>query len=359
MYEAVLYEKLNKGNVKCGVCQRRCVIAKGKRGVCQNRQNLDGKLYLLTYGRPANFQIDSIEKKPLYHFFPGTACFSIGGFGCNFRCPHCCNFFSTWGAPELKDENLKEFMAQLEIRPAELIEKVKASGCPGLAFTYNEPAIWLEYTLDCFKIAKREGLYTVYVTNGFITPEALELLKGYLDAFRVDIKSMEDGFYQKICGVPSGKGVREVTVLAKDLGMHIECVTNIIPTLNDDLKMLESLAHWIKTNLGSKTPWHISRFSPNYNGLRNVPPTPTEMLKNAYQIGKDAGLEFVYVWGTSEPSEKFFAIGDTVCPRCGKLVVKRPLWQTEVVGVDENGRCKFCDEDLNIRRRRAENGRQI
>lgn len=345
MHEAVLYEKLDNNNVKCGVCQRRCAIAKGKRGVCQNRQNSDGKLYLLTYGRPANFQIDSIEKKPLYHFFPGTDCFSIGGFGCNFRCPHCCNLFSTWDAPELREAKLE---TRPEISPEELIGKVKKSGCPGLAFTYNEPAIWLEYTLDCFKLAKKEELYTVYVTNGFITPEALKLLQGYLDAFRVDIKSMADEFYQKICGVPSGKGVREVTILAKELGMHVECVTNIIPTYSDDLKMLESLAHWIKKALGPKTPWHISRFSPNYDGLRDLPPTPTEMLKNAYQIGKDADLDFVYVWGTFELSEGFFAIGDTICPHCGKLAVKRPLWRTEIIGVDENGCCKYCGEDLNI-----------
>ncbi len=295
MHEAALYEKLDNKRVKCGVCQRRCVIAKGKRGVCQNRLNSAGKLYLLTYGKPATLQVDSIEKKPLYHFYPGTACFSIGGFGCNFRCPHCCNFWSTWGAPELKDENLAEFKSRPEISPQELIDKVKKSGFPGLAFTYNEPTIWLEYTLDCFKLAKKEGLYTVYVTNGFITPEALKLLKGYLDAFRADIKSMDDGFYQKICGVKSGKGVREVTVLAKDLGMHIECVTNVIPTYNDNPQMFERLARWIKENLGLKTPWHLSRFSPNYNGLRDLPPTPTETLKKAYQIGKDAGLEFVYV----------------------------------------------------------------
>jgi len=348
MHEAVLYEKLDNNKVECGVCQRRCVIAKGQRGVCQNRLNSDGRLYLLTYGRPANFQVDSIEKKPLYHFYPGTACFSIGGYGCNFRCPHCCNFFSTWGAPELRDENLKEFLKRPEISPQELINKVKASGCPGLAFTYNEPTIWLEYTLDCFKIAKKEGLYTVYVTNGFITPEALKLLEGLLDAFRVDIKSMDDEFYQKICGVASGRGVREVTVLAKDSGMHVECVTNIIPTLSDNPRMLESLARWIKENLGPKTPWHISRFSPNYNGLRDLPPTPTETLKKAYQIGRKAGLEFVYVWGTFEPPEEFFAIGDTICPRCGKVAVKRPLWQTEVLAVDKKGRCKYCGEDLNI-----------
>jgi len=350
MREAVLYEKLDDNKVQCGICQRGCVIAKGKRGVCQNRQNLNGKLYLLTYGRPACLEIDAIEKKPLYHFYPGTACFSVGGFGCNFRCPHCCNFFSTWGAPELKEENLKEFMVQPEISPQELIDKVKQSGCPGLAFTYNEPTIWLEYTLDSFKIAKKEGLYTVYVTNGFITSGALKLLKGYLDAFRVDIKSMEDEFYQKICGVESGQGILEVTLLAKNLGMHIECVTNIIPTYNDNPQMLKRLSRWIKESLGTKTPWHISRFSPSYNGLRDVPPTPTETLKKAYQIGKDVGLEFVYVWGTREPPEGFFAVGDTVCPQCGKVVIKRPLWQTEILGVNQEGHCRYCGKDLNIRR---------
>lgn len=326
---ALLWEKKDKGAVQCNVCHNRCIIPEGRISRCFARKNVCGEMQLNTYGMASSIAVDPIEKKPLYHFFPGTKVFSVGGWGCNFKCKHCQN----WNISQSFKEDAVYFLT-----PEQFVEAALYHNCDGVCWTYNEPAIWLEYTIDTGKLAKKKGLYTAYVTNGFMTIEALELVAPYLDAFRVDLKSFEDSFYQEICGVKSAKGVYETTLRAKELGMHIEAVTNIIPTKNDSDENLTKIASWIKENLGEDTPWHITRFFPCYM-LADLPPTPLETLSKAEKIGKQEGLNFVYQGNVAGNSV-------TSCPKCGKVAVDRnfPL----KVDIGKDGSCTQCGKNLNI-----------
>ncbi len=281
----VLWEKTEKRAVRCNICHNRCIIPEGKVSRCFARKNVSGKMELNTYGLASSVAVDPIEKKPLYHFHPGTKVFSVGGWGCNFRCKHCQN----WNISQSLQKEAVHF-----ISPDDFVELAQEYNCKGVCWTYNEPAIWLEYTIDTGKLTKKKGLYTAYITNGFMTTEALDLMSPYLDAFRVDLKSFEDEFYREICGVQSAKGVFETTIHAKDLGMHIEAVTNIIPTKNDSEENLRNLARWIVKNLGEDTPWHVTRFFPCYQ-LMNLPPTPIKTLHRAEEIGREEGLNFIYM----------------------------------------------------------------
>lgn len=280
----LLWEKLDNNNVRCNICHNRCTIPPGKVSRCLSRKNVDGEMVLNTYALASSVAVDPIEKKPLYHFHPGSQVFSVGGWGCNFQCKHCQNWHISQNMLEDKGYYLP---------PEKMIELALQYNSEGVCWTYNEPAIWLEYTIDSAKIAKEKGLYTAYVTNGFMTIEALELIAPYLDAFRVDLKSFEDEFYREISGVKSARGVFETAKHAKELGMHVEAVTNIIPTKNDSEENLKNLAEWIAQNLGMDTPWHVTRFFPCYK-LDYLEPTPVETLKRAGEIGEKAGLKYIY-----------------------------------------------------------------
>lgn len=301
--EAILYERLStngktNGKVKCKVCQRRCEIAIGKKGFCRTRLNIDGTLFSLIYGIISLITVDPIEEKPFCQFRPGTYCLSVGTFGCNFRCKGCQNVDFSWSDSvldkldrlEKEDRNVCKYVS-----PEELIEIAKEKGCKGIAYTYNEPTIWLEYTLDSAKLAKKNGLYTVYVTNTYITPEHLDAIGPYMDALRLDIKSMEDKFYQDLCAVPSVNKVLEGIVYARrKWDMHIETNTMIIPGYNDDYNMLRKLARWIRTNLGPDSPWHVARFFP-YHQLSHLSLTPLETLEKIKRIGEEEGLTCVNI----------------------------------------------------------------
>ncbi len=353
MQEAILYEKLKDKKVRCNVCSRRCVISEGRCGYCETRLNKEGKLYTLIYGLASSVCVDPIEKKPVFHYRPGTRALSLGTWGCNFRCVFCQNYDITYvngkdlekTASEVGEQ--KNSSARLPrkgiLQPNLVSELARKEGCQGIAWTYNEPTIWLEYTLDVCKLAKKAGLYTVYVTNGYITPEALDTIGPYLNVWRVDIKSMEDKFYQEIAKVPAVSPILESTMRAKKKWkMHIEVVTNIIPTLNDSDNNLKKTAEWIYKNLGLKTPWHITRFFPCL-GLKHLPITPIETLERAEEIGKRAGLKFVYLGNIGgHPAE------NTICPHCGNLVIERVNYEVDLKGLDKMGRCKKCGEDLNI-----------
>lgn len=336
MKEAILYKKLPKGNVRCGVCQRRCSVAPDNLGYCYTRINKDGKFYSLIYEVISSANIDPIEKKPLFHFYPGTQVFSIGSLGCNFRCKNCQNWEISYAEPTI------DHLSSQTLSPQEVINQAKKYKCAGIAFTYNEPTIWLEYTLDVMKLAKKAGLYTVYVTNGYITPEALDLIGPYLDAFRVDIKAFSKKFYQEIASVPDFKPILEMTKRAKKKWkMHVEIITLIIPTFNDNEKELKELASWIKKDLGADTPWHLTRFFPAAE-MTNIPPTPIKELEKLYEIGKKAGLKFVYLGNVSE-----HPLENTYCPKCKKLLIERQNYFVKKVGL-KNGKCKFCGQKLNI-----------
>ena len=334
--EAILYEKLAGGRVRCNVCQWRCLINPGKLGVCRMRINRDGILYAMNYAEVSSVAADPIEKKPLFHFFPGTNAFSLGTWGCNFHCQDCQNW-------EISCVDIPDISQQL--LPEGEIELAKKHNCAGIAWTYNEPTIWFEHTLDSARLAKENGLYTVYVTNGYITPEALDTIGPYLDAWRVDIKGFSDGLYRQLAKISHWRGILDVARRAKEKwDMHVEVVTNIVPTMNDDEEQLNGIASWVCNDLGELTPWHVTRFYP-MRDLNYLPPTPVSTLEKAYQIGKQAGLKFVYLGNVSGHKYE-----NTVCYSCGKLVVSRVGYNVEVVGLDDS-RCKFCGSELNFRTR--------
>ncbi len=337
MHEALLFEKLPDSRVRCNICQWHCQINPNKYGVCGVYQNKSGTLYDLNYAMVSSVAVDPIEKKPLFHFFPGSLVFSMGTLGCNFHCKHCQNWeISTADSSKIN-------ISCREIQPAKAIEMAKHSGCKGIAWTYNEPSIWFAYTLDSAKLAKQNNLYTVYVTNGYLSPEALDIIGPYLDAWRVDIKGFSDAFYKELAGVPRWREILEVAIRAKNKwDMHVEVVTNIVPTMNDDDEQLEGIANWIRDELGELTPWHVTRFYPNHH-MMHLPPTPVSTLERACEIGQKTGLKFIYTGNVPGHKNE-----NTVCYNCGNTIIERYGYNTSVTGLD-GSKCKFCGVDLNFR----------
>lgn len=334
MKEALLYEELSRQGVRCNICQRRCTIQESHRGECKTRLNEGGKLYSLIYGRAASLSINPIEKKPVFHFLPGSRWLSLGSLGCNFHCPGCQNW-------ELSHSEINSGgRGTQSISPQESVSMAKEHGCVGISWTFNEPTIWFEYTLDGARLAKHEGLYTNYVTNGFITPEALDMIGPYLDVFRVDIKAFSQEAYQRIAGISDFTGILGITQRAKaKWDMHIEVVTNITPTFSDDEGQLRSIARWIKENLGEDTPWHVTRFHP-YLKLSHLPPTPVSVLERARTIGMEEGLRYVYLGNVpGNPRE------NTYCPECSKLLIERHIFDI----LENNlisGKCSKCGTEI-------------
>lgn len=336
LHEGLLYDKRPDGKVLCRVCPRLCVIAEGRLGTCKTRKNIGGKCYTLIYGRVSSVAADPIEKKPLFHFFPGTMCLSLGTLGCNLRCIHCQNW-------QIAHADAQENGYQLSGLPPEKLPHIcEKTGCQGVSWTYNEPTIWLEYALDGARACHERGLYTVYVTNGYITEEALDLIAPHLDAYRVDIKGFKPETYKFIAKVSKIEPIFKAATLAKHkYGCHVEAVTNIIPTVNDDEDTLRSIAAWVAKELGEKTPWHVTRFYP-YLELSHLPPTPIGTLERAMEIGREEGLKFVYIGNVPGHRGE-----NTVCPGCGRVVIRRDGYLIERVDV-KDGYCVFCGEDLNI-----------
>jgi pyruvate formate lyase activating enzyme len=332
--EAVLYEVLPGDRVRCHVCQWRCALGPGKLGVCRMRVNRDGTVYVLNYAAVSSMAADHIEKKPLFHFFPGSYVFSLGTWGCNFHCRGCQNWQISCGDIPSASQCLS---------PQREIELARQHGCRGVSWTYNEPAVWFEYTLDSARLARDNDLYTVYVTNGYLTPEALDAIGPWLDAWRVDIKGFSHGVYRELARIPHWRGILDVTRRARDKwNMHVEVVTNIVPSLSDDEEQLKGIAGWIRDNLGELTPWHVTRFHPLYE-FSHLSATPVATLERAYAIGKEAGLKFVYLGNVPGHEHE-----NTVCYSCGSTVVRRVGYDSEVVGL-EGSRCKSCGAELNFR----------
>lgn len=337
-HPAILFDRLPEKRAQCNVCQRRCKISDGKMGFCLTRVNRGGEVYSVIYGLVSAVAVDPIEKKPLYHYLPGTKCFSLGTFGCNFRCLFCQN----WQIAYADGTKIPKVLGE-RMDPETAVESALRNGCDSIAWTYNEPAIWLEYTRDCAKLAKERGLKTVYVTNGYITPEGLDVMGPYLDVYRVDLKSFSDEFYRKLMNVPSASGVFETARMAKNKwNMHVETVTNIIPGWNDDPENLRRIAGWIVENLGAMTPWHVTRFFPCAK-MTDVSSTPIETLWSAREIGRSEGLQFVYVGNVAGDPDQ-----NTVCPSCGSTVISRVGYQTAVVDLSPDGHCGNCGSDLSI-----------
>lgn len=324
-------EKLDNNTVQCLLCSNECILKENILSRCLSRKNINGEMILCNYAITSCMAVDPIEKKPLYHFYPGTKVFSMGGWGCNFTCIHCQN--DGISQPKLNAERKSYF-----VPPQEAIRLTIEHNCQGISWTYNEPAIWFEYTLDSARLAKEKGLYTAYVTNGFIQEKPLREIAPYLDAYRVDFKAFDDKFYSEVCGVKNWMNVYKNAVLAKELGMHVEAITNIIPGYNDSDKTLSDIAKFIYENLGPDTPWQATRFHPN-NKLLHLNATPQETIEKAYQIGINSGLKFVYIGNLGFRT-------DTVCPECKTVAIKRSI--PVEVSLGPNGTCVRCGNNLNI-----------
>jgi pyruvate formate lyase activating enzyme len=338
-HEAMLYERRADRSVECGVCPRRCHIKPGSAGTCRARVNRDGVLDAILYGRSCSLAADPIEKKPLFHFFPGSAVLSLGTLGCNFMCGHCQNW-------QIAHADATKMARELRELPVEKLPVLAAhNDCAGVAWTYNEPTIWFEYVLDGALEAREHGLYTVMVTNGYITEEALDLLAPHLDAYRVDVKAFSDEAYRRLCRIPHFQPVLDAAERALKMhDCHVEIVTNVIPTFNDDEATLRAIAEWMVAHLGPKTPWHVTRFVP-YLEFAHLPSTPIATLERAVAIGHEAGLEFVYIGNV--PGH---AAQNTTCPHCKRLVARRTGYQVEDVAL-RGTYCDMCGEDLNVRTR--------
>lgn len=337
MHEALLWE--HEGDrIHCFLCPHECRIAKGRTGICGVRQNNGEVLEALTYARVTSVAVDPIEKKPVFHYRPGTLALSLGSAGCTMKCSHCQNWQISRAGPD--DGSLKP------LEPEAVVPLARQHGCEGVAFTYNEPVIWAEYVLDVSKACKHAGLYTVMVTNGYITEAGLDLLGPYIDVWRVDVKGFSNDTYRHLCKVRSVQPVLDQAERAKKRwDMHVEVVTNVIPTINDDEQTLRGIARWIRDSLGPDTPWHITRFFP-YLELLHLSPTPVDTLRRARAIGAEEGLHFVFLGNVREPGGE-----DTTCPRCGEVVIERDGF---VVAEDKtrDGACPECATPLGVVGRR-------
>lgn len=325
--EAMLYRSLDEGKVECFLCAHRCQIQPLKFGVCGVRENREGKLYTHVYGEVIAAHIDPIEKKPLYHFLPGTTSFSIATVGCNFRCPFCQN----WQISQVKKKD-KTTAGEGQLSPENIVKEARRQRCRSISYTYTEPTIFFEYAYDTAKLARSAGLANVFVTNGYMTADALKTIQPYLDAANVDLKAFRDETYKKICGARL-EPVLESIRLMKELKVWVEVTTLVVPGMNDGEEELRSIARFI-AGVSPEIPWHVSRFHPDYK-FTQTGATPIETLRKAYSLGKEEGLEYVYVgnvWGESE---------DTVCSQCGQPLLRRSGFFIEENKL-KDGKCPFC-----------------
>jgi pyruvate formate lyase activating enzyme len=332
MHEALRYTKADNNAVTCSLCSHRCTINDGKHGICGVRVNDHGTLNAMTYGRISAEAVDPIEKKPLFHYLPGTLSYSLGSVGCNFHCEHCQNW-------HISRAGLDGAMLR-SLEPAEGVRRAITSGCASISWTYNEPTIWHEYTLDMGGRAKAQCLGTIYVTNGYITEEALRELRPMLGAFRVDLKAFTDDFYKKICGAKL-QPVLDSAQLAKELGMHVETVTLVIPGLNDSMEEQEKLIHWVIEHLGPETPMHFSAFHPDYKMLDRGA-TPVATLEKIYRKAKELGLRFPYIGNIYHKSYE-----NTYCPACNTMLIERQGFSSRFSALDGN-QCTHCGETIEI-----------
>ena len=336
MHEALLQSR-EGDRIRCGLCPHACLIAEGARGVCGARGVVGGSLKALTYGLVSSLAADPIEKKPVFHYRPGTRVLSFGSVGCSMRCGHCQN----WQISRPKGDDGS--VALRLVDPGSVVELAEETGCAGVAFTYNEPVIWLEWVLDAARAARSAGLYTVMVTNGYVTAAGLDLFAEGIDVWRVDIKGFSEDAFRALCKVRHAEAVREQAERAKRVhGMHVECVTNVVPTINDSEDELSAIARWISGTLGPETPWHVTRFVP-YLEFAHLSPTPIATLERAREIGREQGLKYVYLGNVSVPGGE-----DTRCPACGAVSVDRRGYAVTASGLGAGGECSICGEDLGI-----------
>lgn len=308
LYPAKYYETAPGGIVQCKLCPIKCMLSKGQMGVCKARINKDGKLYSMVYGQIAAAHLDPIEKKPFFHVLPGSKAFSIATTGCNLRCKFCQN----WQISQIFPWETKPSYA----RPEEVVEAALRSGARSIAYTYNEPIVYIEYVMDIAKLAKEKGLKNIVVSAGYIEPEPLRDLLKYIDAIRIDLKGFNDKFYKDMTS-GSLAPILETMKIIRSSGVWLEIVNLVIPTQNDKEDELKGLALWVKDNLGPDVPVHFTRFHPDYK-IQNLPPTPVETLKKARKMALDLGLNYVYTGNINDPDDE-----STYCPLSKEKVIER------------------------------------
>ncbi len=366
MQEALFYKREHGTTVRCILCPRECVISKGKRGFCRNRENQKGKLYTIVYGKPSVVDIGPIEKAPLYHFVPGHSRLCLTCASCNLRCKYCQNWHLSQSSSE--DQNCYSYT------PEETVKQAQTHNLSSISFTYTEPTVYYEYLYDISSIAKQMGMKASIVSNGYINREPLLKLLTVIDAVKIDLKGFSEKFYEEVCSATL-KPVLESLLTVKKENVWLEIVNLIVPTLNDDPKMIEEMCRWIKENLGMDTPLHFTRFSPNYKlthstapslafkdgrknrrsesilsnpwlsaegveGLTHLSPTPISTLESAYEIAKENGLRYVYIGNV--PGHIY---NSTFCPFCNRKVIHRTQFDILEMNV-VNGKCKFCNSTL-------------
>lgn len=330
-HTAWLSKKLDSGKILCEACAHACKLQEGEYGICGVRKVEEGELKLLVYGVASAINIDPVEKKPMFHFLPNSSAFSIGTVGCNFSCTFCQNY----DISQYPKEHGHKIIGR-ELPPQNIVDLALQNGCRSIAYTYNEPIVFFEYTYDTAKIAHEKGLKNIYVTSGYETRKAIDLLAPYIDGMNIDIKGFSEEFYKEICGAKL-KPVLEAVKYAHEKGIWVEITTLLIPSKNDSDEEIRGIARFI-ASLDTSMPWHLSAFHPTYKML-DLPKTPLKTLLRAYEIGVEEGLKYVYIGNVDH--EKYES---TYCPECTKKVISRSgnIGQFVENMVDENGTCPYC-----------------
>ncbi|NOX35620.1 MAG: AmmeMemoRadiSam system radical SAM enzyme [Deltaproteobacteria bacterium] len=327
--ETLFYERLDRKAVECHICHHFCVIKDGKKGICGVRENKGGRLMSLVYPKVVAMSVDPIEKKPLFHFKPGSFSYSIATVGCNFKCTFCQN------SDIAQMQGYYDGMIRSnDMSPEKIVREAVKTGCESIAYTYTEPTIFFELALETARLAKQQGLSNVFVTNGYMSTKTLETISPYLDAANVDLKAFNDRFYRNYCKARLGP-VKESIKKMKSLGIMVEITTLLIPGLNDDENDINAMAEYIANDLGKETPWHISRFHPCYK-MTDRPPTPVSSLEKAYEAGRNKGLWHVYIGNVPGNLSE-----NTRCHACNELLVKRYAYRIKSF-LAEGGKCPGC-----------------
>ncbi|MCD6371502.1 MAG: AmmeMemoRadiSam system radical SAM enzyme [Candidatus Aenigmarchaeota archaeon] len=339
MKKAMLWESAENKKVKCKLCSRRCIIGENQVGFCLVRKNVNGILYSLNYGKLIAANPDPIEKKPLFHFLPGSYAFSIASAGCNFRCFFCQN----WQISQVYREGLASEIVGEEYTPQQVINLALSYKCKSISYTYTEPTIFFEFAYEVSKLAVKEGLANTFVTNGYMTPEAIKRISKYLHAATVDFKGNGNlEFYRKYSSVPSIQPIFDSLIEMKKRKIFIEITNLVIPKIGDSEEEFKKLVKWIVDNLGEEIPFHILRFFPHYK-LSNLEPTPIKKLERLWKIAKESGLKYVYLGNVPGSNKE-----NTYCPECGNLLIKRAGFYSSVVGLNKKGECRKCGAKINI-----------
>jgi pyruvate formate lyase activating enzyme len=325
----VLWEPAEGGRTQCRLCNFRCLIGQGRLGHCAVRKNIGGKLYSLNYGKLCAANADPIEKKPLYHFQPGSRSFSIAAVGCNFRCEFCQNWQISQAA--LETGRIDGETAS----PEQIVAAAVRAGCKSVAYTYTEPTIFMEFCNDCARPARQRGLANVFVSNGYMTCEAIDLVADWLDAINVDLKAFSDEYYKGFCAARLQPVLDSISYIAKQTKIWIEVTTLLLPGQNDSPEELKKLADFLVTHAGPDVPWHVSRFYPQYK-YTNSPPTPLESMQRAEEIGKAAGLHYVYLGNVPGTDSK-----NTRCWHCGRLLIERDGYRIAANHIKDS-KCPQC-----------------